>query len=70
MKGQPGSVVNTFLERGGLMIRPARRKKYTLPTLLDGITKKNLHGEVTTGDPVGREAWSWTLARLQALIEP
>ena len=54
---EPGSVVDISLERGGLMIRPARRRKYALADLLKGITKENLHGEVTTGDRVGREAW-------------
>ncbi len=56
-KVEPGSVVDIALERGGLMVRPARRKKYALADLLKGITKRNLHGEVATGDPVGREVW-------------
>ena len=54
---EPGSLVDISLERGGLMLRPARRKKYVLAGLLKGITKRNLHGEVTSGDPVGREVW-------------
>jgi antitoxin MazE len=54
---EAGSVVDISLERDGLMVRPARRKKYALADLLKGITKRNLHREVTTGDAVGREAW-------------
>jgi antitoxin component of MazEF toxin-antitoxin module len=54
---EAGSLVDISLERGGLMVRPARRKKYALADLLKGITKRNLHREVTTGDAVGREAW-------------
>jgi antitoxin MazE len=54
---EPGSVVDVSLERGGLMVRPVRRKKYALADLLKGIAKRNLHGEVATGDPVGREVW-------------
>ena len=52
-----GSVVDISLERGGLMVRPARQRKYALGDLLKGITKRNLHQEVVSGDPVGREAW-------------
>lgn len=54
---EPGSVVDISLERGGLMVRPARPKKYALKDLLKGITKRNLHGEVPSGTAVGREAW-------------
>jgi len=53
----PGSVVDVCLERGGLMVRPARPRKYALADLLKGISKRNLHREVASGDPVGREAW-------------
>lgn len=53
----PGSVVDVSLERGGLMVRPARPRKYALGDLLKGISKRNLHREVTSGDPVGREVW-------------
>jgi antitoxin MazE len=52
-----GSVVDVSLERGGLMVRPARPRKYALGDLLKGVTKGNLHGEITTGTPVGRESW-------------
>lgn len=56
-KVEAGSAVDISLERGGLMVRPARRKKYALADLLKGINKRNLHREVPTGDPVGREVW-------------
>ena len=29
----------------------------TLDELLDGITPENLHGEIGTGNPVGKEVW-------------
>jgi antitoxin MazE len=54
---EPGVVVDISLERGGLMVRRLRAKKYALSELLQGITKGNLHGEVRSGDPVGREGW-------------
>lgn len=34
-----------------------RRKRYTLEELLSRVTPENLHGEVDTGLPVGREEW-------------
>ena len=56
-KVEAGSLVNVSLERGGLMLRPARRRKYVLADLLKGVTRRNLHGEVITGEPRGREIW-------------
>jgi antitoxin component of MazEF toxin-antitoxin module len=35
----------------------ARKRKYTLAELVAGITPKNRHDEITTGRPVGAEAW-------------
>lgn len=34
-----------------------RRKKNSLEALLAQVTSANLHGEVDTGRPAGREAW-------------
>ncbi|MGB9825411.1 MAG: AbrB/MazE/SpoVT family DNA-binding domain-containing protein, partial [Desulfofundulus sp.] len=34
-----------------------RKKKYDLNTLLSQVTSENLHAEIDTGHPVGREAW-------------
>lgn len=52
-----GSTVDLSVEGGGLMIRPLRRRKYVLTELLSKVSERNLHDEVTTGDPAGREAW-------------
>ena len=54
---EAGSIVDISIGNGGLVIRPVRRRKYALRELLKGITPKNLHEEVSTGGPVGREAW-------------
>ena len=56
-KVEAGSLVDISLERGGLMVRPARPRKYALSDLLKGVTKRNLHGEVRSGSRLGREAW-------------
>lgn len=34
-----------------------RKKKYDLETLLSQITSQNIHSEVDTGCPVGKELW-------------
>jgi len=44
-------------ESGRIVIEPLRRKEYDLTELVKGITRKNLHGEVAFGGPVGKEAW-------------
>ena len=52
-----GSEVDLSLEGGDLVIRPARRRTYQLKDLLRRVTAKNVHGEVETGRPAGREIW-------------
>jgi antitoxin MazE len=34
-----------------------RRKRYTLENLLSEVNSKNIHHEINTGAPVGREIW-------------
>lgn len=52
-----GSEVDLSIQDGRLVVKPARRRKYRLEDLLRKITAKNLHAEVDTGGPVGREVW-------------
>ncbi len=54
---EPGSVVDISLVRGGLMVRRARPRKYSLNDLLKRVSERNLHGEVNSSRPVGREVW-------------
>ncbi len=54
---EAGSIVNISVENGSLLIRPVHQRKYSLSDLLKKVTSRNLHGEVQTGEPVGREAW-------------
>ncbi len=54
---EAGSEVDLSVEDGELIVRPRRQPKYELKDLLRSITAKNVHKEVETGDPVGREAW-------------
>ncbi len=45
----------------GILIRPAdvvpREVTYELDALLSRVTPENIHDEVSTGSPVGEEAW-------------
>ena len=43
-------------EGGRVVIEPLRRKEYSLDELLRGITRANIHDEVDSGMPVGKEA--------------
>jgi len=52
-----GSTVDLSVEDGDLVVKPVRRLRYELRDLLKTINSRNLHREVETGDPVGREAW-------------
>jgi antitoxin MazE len=54
---EPGSEVDLSVIDGGLVIKPLRKRKYQLSALLRRVTDSNLHDEVPTGEPVGREAW-------------
>jgi antitoxin MazE len=54
---EAGSEVDLSVEDGDLVIRPLRRPKYQLKVLLKGVTASNIHKEVDTGAPVGKEPW-------------
>jgi|GEM_PF-3007351 len=49
-----GSPVDLGGEHGSLIVKPAAP---ALEDLLDKITPENVHGEVRTGSPLGRERW-------------
>ncbi len=42
---------------GTLVITPLPRHRYRLSDLLAGVRRSNLHSEVHTGFPRGRESW-------------
>ncbi len=54
---EAGTIVNISVENGGLLIRRVHQRRYSLSDLLKKVTSRNLHGEVETGEAVGREAW-------------
>ncbi len=52
-----GSEVQLSIKDGALLVRPGRRPRYDLAELLRGVTARNVHKQVETGRPVGREVW-------------
>ena len=42
--------------KGRIVIEPVENLDFKLETLVAGITRQNVHGEVDFGGPVGREA--------------
>jgi antitoxin MazE len=54
---EEGATVDLSVKKGQLLVRPVRVRKYSLHVLLRKVSRRNLHGEVSTGRVVGREAW-------------
>jgi antitoxin MazE len=50
-----GSVVDISVRSGKILVDPVKPGRYSLDELLRGINRKNLHHEVDTGLPVGKE---------------
>ncbi len=54
---EEGSAVDISLEGDRLVIRAVRTARFQLSELLSQVREDNLHGEISTGDAIGREAW-------------
>lgn len=52
---EASSQVDLSVKAGRLIATPLKRPRLTLGDLVGKVTKKNLHGELPTGGPVGRE---------------
>ena len=50
------SIVELSWRDDQVILRPVK-SSFTLEQLVAGITDDNLHGEVNTGVPVGKESW-------------
>jgi antitoxin MazE len=50
-------LVEVAVDDAKIIITPMKEKKYSLEDLLKGVSKNNLHEEVDTGSPVGKEIW-------------
>ncbi len=52
-----GSPVSLTVKSGRVIMKPLKRRKYTLRELVSKITPQNRHPETDWGRPVGREIW-------------
>jgi antitoxin MazE len=52
-----GTRVDLTVDDGKIVIDPHTESEYKLEELLRGVTRRNLHAEVQTGDAAGREVW-------------
>ena len=52
-----GTSVDLSVDAGKIIIDPDSAPEYRLEDLLKGVTKRNVHAEVETGEAVGREVW-------------
>ena len=52
-----GAVVDVSEEGGKIILTPVKKKKLTLKSLLSGVTKENIHSEISAGKRVGKEIW-------------
>jgi len=50
-------LVDLSIDKEKIVITPIGDKEYSLGELLKGISESNLHGEIDTGAPVGKEIW-------------
>ncbi len=52
-----GSDVEIVEEAQGLLVKPLSGRHFHLEDLLKGVSKKNIHTEIETEGPQGREIW-------------
>jgi antitoxin MazE len=50
-----GSLIGLEERNGELVIKPMHQ--YPLEELLEGVSSENIHTEVSTGTPRGKESW-------------
>jgi antitoxin MazE len=51
-----GSAVDVSVQNNSLIVKSVE-EKYSLEDLVSKISDKNIHGEINTGEPTGKEAW-------------
>ena len=49
--------INIVRDKGNIILMPVVKKKYSMADLLSQVTDENIHAEVKTGRPVGKEIW-------------
>jgi antitoxin MazE len=56
-KVEEGTVLNLAVSEGKVIATPVKKSKQSLKQMLAKVSRKNLHAEVESAAPVGREAW-------------
>ena len=56
IKVREGASVELVEQGGSLVVKPLKAKP-SLKKLLSQVTQDNLHGEIKTGEAVGKEVW-------------
>lgn len=51
------TLVEMSLEAGKIVLVPVSQPEVTLEQLLESVSPDNLHGEIETGEAIGREVW-------------
>lgn len=52
-----GTEIDLILFDNKIQIEPIKKKKLSLDDLLSRVTDDNIHKEIDTGLPVGKEVW-------------
>ena len=52
-----GHAVDVQVNKGRIVVSPVTKKRYDLADLVSGITARNRHAEVDSGQQRGRESW-------------
>ena len=52
-----GTVLDLAVSKGKVIATPVKKNKQSLQQMLAKVSRKNLHAEIESGAPVGREAW-------------
>ena len=52
-----GTEIDLVLFDNKIQIEPIKEKKLSLDDLLSNVTDDNIHKEIDTGAPVGKEIW-------------
>ncbi len=52
-----GTQIDLVVSDDTIQIKPIRRREPVLDDLLCRVTDENIHEEIDTGSPVGREVW-------------
>ena len=56
-KVEEGTVLNLAVSEGKVIATPVKKHKQSLKQMLAKVSRKNLHAEVESGAPLGREVW-------------